>query len=160
MNKDISVAWVSVSALKPHPKNNNKHTDEQVKRLARILAYQGFRSPIVVSNRSGYITKGHCTLSAARFNGWDKVPVSYQDYEDDAQEYAHMTSDNAIAEWASIDMDSVYAEVARLDIPDVDVLGFENYAPTTFEEPEEKKAPTEKEAELKTCPNCGVMIDG
>jgi hypothetical protein len=137
MNKDIVVVWVSVSTLKPNPKNNNKHTDEQIKRLARILAYQGFRSPIVVSNQSGFITKGHCTLAAAKLNGWDKVPVSYQDYENEEMEFSHLTSDNSIALWSTIDMDSVYAEVARLDIPDVDVLGFENYGLKDTEGPEE-----------------------
>lgn len=57
---------VSVDALKPHPKNRNKHPTEQIERLAKIIAYQGVRAPIVVSKRSGYIVKGHGTLQAIK----------------------------------------------------------------------------------------------
>ena len=34
---------VSVSKLKPHPKNRNKHPEEQIERLSKILKYQGLQ---------------------------------------------------------------------------------------------------------------------
>ena len=72
---------IDVDLLVPNPKNPNKHPDEQIKLLAKIMAHQGVRSPIVVSNRSGFITKGHGRLMAAKLNGWTQMPVDRQDYE-------------------------------------------------------------------------------
>lgn len=57
---------VPIDDLRPHPKNPNRHSPEQVTRLAKILKYQGWRVPIKVSTTSGYITSGHGRLLAAR----------------------------------------------------------------------------------------------
>ena len=57
---------VDVSKLVPNPKNNNKHPKEQIERLAKIIDFQGQRTPIVVSNRSGFIVKGHGRLPRLR----------------------------------------------------------------------------------------------
>jgi len=46
---------VELHKITPCPKNPNRHTDDQVERLAKIIDYQGQRSPIVISNRSGFI---------------------------------------------------------------------------------------------------------
>lgn len=92
----------SVKDLSPHPKNRNKHSDEQVDRLSKILEYQGWRYPIKISNRSGFITSGHGRLLAAKKLKLKEVPVSIQDYDSDEQEYADVQSDNAIASWAEL----------------------------------------------------------
>jgi site-specific DNA-methyltransferase (adenine-specific) len=127
-NKEIDVKWVSVAELLFHPKNPNHHSNEQIKRLAQILRYQGFRSPIVVSNLSGFVTVGHGRIEAAKLNGWDKVPVSYQDYEDEAQEYAHIVSDNSIAEWATLDLAEINTEMLDLGPDfDIDLLGLKDF---------------------------------
>ena len=44
-------ALVDVSALIPHPRNPNSHPDAQIELLAKIIEYQGWRRPIVVSTR-------------------------------------------------------------------------------------------------------------
>ena len=98
---------VELDKLVPNPKNPNFHSDEQVERLARIIDYQGMRSPIVISLRSGFIVKGHGRLEALKKLKWDKAPVDYQDYDDEAQEYSDMVADNAIAEWSSQDLSKI-----------------------------------------------------
>jgi DNA modification methylase len=124
--KDIKM--VSLSELRPHPKNPNKHSKEQISRLAKILEYQGWRYPIKVSNRSGFITSGHGRLLAAKHLGLDSVPVSYQDYADDDAEYADIVSDNAIASWADLDYSAINSELANFDPSfDIDLLGIENF---------------------------------
>ena len=75
-------ALVDPETLIPNPRNPNRHPESQLKLLAKILQYQGFRNPIVVSNRSGFIIKGHARLEAAKLAGFKVVPVDYQDYED------------------------------------------------------------------------------
>ena len=122
-----NVTWVDIKKLKPHPKNRNKHPKEQIDRLAKILMYQGFRKPIVVSNRSGFIVEGHGRVEAAKANKWTTVPVSYQDFEDETQEYAHLTADNAIALWAELDMAGINADTLELGPFDTDLLGLKNW---------------------------------
>src|ERR1035437_288360 len=84
---------VKVADLKPHPKNRNKHPEGQIKRLAEILDYQGWRYPVKVSKLSGFVTAGHGRIDAAKLNGWENVPVNFQDYESDEQEYADVQAD-------------------------------------------------------------------
>jgi hypothetical protein len=129
---------VSVEELKPHPKNRNKHPEDQIKRLAEILKYQGFRYPVKVSKRSGFVTSGHGRIEAARLNGWKKVPVNFQEYASDEQEYADVQADNAIASWAELDLSGINSDLGDLG-PDfnLDMLGLKNFTL----EPAEKLAP-------------------
>jgi DNA modification methylase len=128
---------VPLSELKEHPKNPNKHSEDQVARLAEILNYQGWRYPIKVSNQSGFITSGHGRLLAAKLNGWIEVPVNFQDYEDEDQEYADVVSDNAIALWAELDLDSIKLDLQALSPEfNVDLLGIEGFETAIGEENE------------------------
>lgn len=84
---------VLIGDVKPHPKNPNTHPDEQVELLAKIISDTGWRSPIVVSKRSGYVVKGHGRLAAAKHAGFDRVPVDLQDYDSEEQELADLVAD-------------------------------------------------------------------
>lgn len=119
---------VELHKLVPHPKNPNKHPQEQIERLAKIIDYQGQRAPIVVSNRSGFITKGHGRLEALKLLNWEKAAVDYQDYEDEAQEYADIVADNAIASWAELQLGQINVEMLDLgpDL-DIDMLGIKDF---------------------------------
>jgi hypothetical protein len=120
---------VAISDLKHHPKNRNNHTHQQEERLAEILKYQGWRYPIKVSNQSGFITSGHGRLLAAQRNEWTEVPVSFQDYESEEQEYADLIADNAIAAWSELDLATINCDIADLG-PDfnIDLLGLKDFA--------------------------------
>jgi len=72
-------AIVPVSELKPNPKNPNKHPGDQVELLAKVIEAQGWRQPVKVSTRSGFIVSGHGRYEAAVFLGCP-VPVDYQEY--------------------------------------------------------------------------------
>lgn len=119
---------VSVRELKPHPKNRNQHPKDQIERLAKILEYQGWRYPIKVSNRSGFITAGHGRLEAARHLKLKEVPVSFQDYTDEAQEYADLQADNAIASWSELDLSAINTDIGDLGPDfDIDLLGIKDF---------------------------------
>jgi hypothetical protein len=118
---------VSTSKLVPNPKNANKHSQEQIERLAKIIDFQGQRSPVVVSKRSGFITKGHGRLMAMQELGWDQVAVDYQDYLSEAQEYADIIADNEIARWAELDLGMVNMEMAEFDL-DLELLGMKDFS--------------------------------
>lgn len=121
-----NVKWLAIKELTPHPKNPNKHPKDQIDRLAEILKYQGFRQPIVISNRSGLVVAGHGRIEAAKKNKWSTVPVVYQDFDDEAQEYAHLTADNAIASWAELQIDEIKLEAIAIEGMNPDMLGIKD----------------------------------
>ena len=119
-------AIVDVAKLVPNPKNPNTHPDEQIQLLGRIIRQTGWRAPITVSTRSGFIVKGHGRLSAALLEGVKEVPVDYQNYASEAEEYADLVADNRIAELAEIDnkmLADIFAEVDTGEIP-MELTGF------------------------------------
>jgi DNA modification methylase len=115
------------SQLKPHPQNRNTHPDDQIDRLAKILEFQGWRYPIKVSKRSGFITSGHGRLLAANKNQWERVPVNYQDYDSDEQEYMDVQADNAIASWAELDLSGIHKDLEQIGPFDIDLLGIKDF---------------------------------
>lgn len=119
---------VEIKELKPHPKNPNKHSKEQIERLAKIIAYQGIRRPIRVSKLSGYITAGHGLVLALRSRNETTAPANYQDYENEDQEYADIIADNSIASWADLYLASINLEVPSLGPNfDIDLLGLKDF---------------------------------
>jgi len=118
---------VNISKLIPNPKNANKHPPKQIERLAKIIDFQGQRSPIVVSKRSGFITKGHGRLEAIKLLGWTDAAVDYQDYLSEAQEYADIIADNEIARWASLDREMLTKDLLEIDLEDIELLGLEDF---------------------------------
>lgn len=117
---------VAVDELKPHPSNPNTHPDEQVKLLAKILAHQGWRSPVVVSNRSGFVVAGHGRLLAAKLAGMKEVPVDFQDFATEEYEVSHLLADNRIAELAEMDGALLKELLTDLDTGafDMELTGF------------------------------------
>lgn len=111
-----------IESLKRNPKNPNKHPEAQIKLLANIIAKSGFRSPIVVSKRSGFITKGHGRLDAAILLGMKSVPVDFQDYDSDEAEMADMVADNKIASMAEMDRAVLKEIMEELDTGAFDML--------------------------------------
>lgn len=119
---------VPLNELKPHPKNRNRHGDDQVSRLAHIFEYQGIRHPIIVSNLSGFIVAGHGRLAAATKLGFKEFPVDYQDFGSEEEEYAFLVSDNAVALWAELDLSGINADIGDLGPDfDIDLLGIKNF---------------------------------
>src|SRR3990167_4668799 len=116
-----------VASLKPNPRNPNRHSPSQIKLLAKIIKHQGFRSPIVVSRRSGLVVAGHGRIDAAKLLGLKTVPVDEQEFASDADEMAHMVADNRIAELAELDLTAlpdIMAELREAHF-DLDMTGYD-----------------------------------
>lgn len=115
-------AIVAIEKLIPNPKNPNTHPDAQIQALGRIIRQTGWRAPITVSKRSGFIVKGHGRLAAAKLEGLTEVPVDYQNYTNEAEEYADLVADNRIAELAEIDnklLADIFADIDTGEIPEL-----------------------------------------
>ncbi len=146
-------------SLKPSPKNPNHHSPDQIDRLCKILQYQGYRAPIVVSKQTGFVVVGHARLQAAMKMDLTEVPVNYQDFENEDQEYAHMVADNSIGEWAELDLSQINLDIGDLG-PDFDIenLGLKDFTIEPADKYEESKIKEKEISELQTeheCPSCG-----
>ena len=89
----------------PNPKNPYRHTKQQIRLLAKIIQAHGWRHPIIVSKRSGFIVAGHGRLMAAKEAGFATAPVDLQEFDNEEQEMAVMMSDNQIDEFRGVDDD-------------------------------------------------------
>lgn len=112
---------VDVNNLIPNPDNPNQHPENQIKLLGEIIKAQGWRSPITVSIRSGMIVRGHGKLAAALHMGFDTVPVDFQNYNSDAEEWADLIADNRIAEFSEINDELLADMLAKVDIGEVPI---------------------------------------
>lgn len=145
-----------IEELVPNPRNPNQHPKKQIALLAKIMKHQGWRSPIVISKRSGFITKGHARLQAAQLNQWIECPVDEQDYLNEADEYADMVADNKIAELAQSDMSMIFEDVKAFTDFDYDLLGIPdfNLDGFSFVDSNEKEIDETIKTENE-CPSCG-----
>lgn len=117
---------VKVEDLKPNPRNPNQHPSNQIAMLARIITENGWRAPITVSTRSGYIVRGHGRLQAAIEAGLTECPVDFQDYESDEQELQDLLADNRIAELSENDgelLNDILKELSESGA-DIELTGF------------------------------------
>ena len=117
---------VDITEMVPNPKNPNTHPDSQIQLLGRIIRSAGWRQPITVSTRSGFIVKGHGRLAAALLEGMREVPVDYQAYASEAEEYADLVADNRLAELAELDnkmLADIFAEIEASDL-DMELTGY------------------------------------
>jgi len=116
-----------IASLIPNPRNPNKHGDTQVALLAKIIRHQGWRAPITISRRSGFVVTGHGRLEAAKLLQVAEVPVDEQDFATEADEWAHLIADNRIAELADADRAMLRDLAEELDTGDfdMDLTGFD-----------------------------------
>jgi len=163
------VDFVPGNSLVPHPKNMNKHPEDQIERLCRLIEYQGFRNPLVVQLGTNLIVAGHGRLEAAKKLGYEKVPVTYQKFDDEAQLYAYMTSDNAIASWAELDLSQINLDIQDLGPElDIDMLGLKDFEVEPLDRMDmEDYSDKNKEIDIDNfgndlqhqCPKCGFEFN-
>lgn len=103
-----------------HPKNPNKHSKHQIELLSKLIKYQGWRHPVIVSKRSGFVVAGHGRVEAAKLLKLEHVPVEFQDFDNEAQEYQFMVSDNSIQELSELDEMMIQQDILDFG-PDFDL---------------------------------------
>ena len=153
---DGIAVWCSHDEIGPlekaieNPRNPNKHPEAQIKLLANIIKVQGWRNPITISRLSGFITKGAGRRKAAELLGVSQVPLDYQDYENEAAEYADLIADNRIAELAEPDLDLVKDILESIEGLDAELTGYNlDDLGMAEEPPEDPGAQLDKAEELQ-----------
>ena len=94
---------VDPAKLKPHPRNPNKHSENQVSVIAKAIVESGWRHPVIVSTRSGLIVAGHGRVMAAIYAGIKSVPVEIQDFPTEPAELAFLVADNRLSALSDLD---------------------------------------------------------
>ena len=132
--KSKEIELVDIDKVVVNPKNRNVHSEKQIEVLSKLIKVRGFRNPLIISKRSGFLVAGHGRLKSAKKLGLSKLPVMYQDFESEADEYAFMISDNEIARHATLDNESMLADLDELDF-ELEELDFEELGLIDFELP-------------------------
>jgi ParB-like nuclease domain len=154
---------VKIKDIKPAKYNPRKIDEASFNGLCNSIRKFGMPQPLVVNKRSGVLVAGHQRLKAAETIGWTEVPVVYVDLTNEQEKALNITLNNKhIAGEYNEGVSELLREIEqslgedfmkelRLDLIEVPTI--------TFDEPEEKKEPKEKESDLIECPNCGCMVD-
>lgn len=95
-------AIIPIDQIKPHPRNYNEHSSEQIDLYCEIIKEQGIRRSVTISNLSGNVTRGHGLLSACKKLDYTEIPVDYQDYDSEDQELQDIVADNELARLSRI----------------------------------------------------------
>jgi DNA modification methylase len=125
--KATSIVMVPINKIIPNEKNNNIHTEEQKRYARKIFEYQGFRSPLLISNRTGKLVAGHLRLEIAKEKGVTELPCMFQDFDSEEQEYAHLTADNALAAQSSLDFGQINSDILEFGPFDIELLGIKDF---------------------------------
>ena len=112
---------VAIEKVIPNPKNPNQHNEHQVEVLANLIEAAGWRRPITISKRSGLIVKGHGCFMAAKQNKWTQVPVDYQEYASDAEEWSDLIADNRLAELSTLDEERLIDLIGDINLEEAPI---------------------------------------
>lgn len=168
---------VPLDKILSNPRNPNVHPRSQIELLTKVISEQGWRAPITVSRRSGFVVRGHGRLEAAKQLGAAQAPVDYQDYSSEELELADLIADNRIAELAHIDgnlLSGLIEDLAATDL-DIELTGYDTSdldsileefgsidlsddgegEDSESEHKEDKTMVSFEAAKCITCPNCG-----
>lgn len=145
---------VPLSELKPNPLNSNEHSQEQIEHIADVIEADAVRHPIIVSKQTGYIAAGEGRWLAAQKLHMEKFPVDYQDFDNEDQELAFLTADNALAKQSFLNMKKVRLEIKARPGLKIRSLGIAGLGIVKEHTRIEKKE-TRPKSKIK-CPECGA----
>jgi ParB-like chromosome segregation protein Spo0J len=124
----LSITYLPVSGLKPHPKNPRTHSRKQVKQIAKSIETFGFTNPALI-DRGGVIIAGHGRVEAAKLLGLHQVPTVCLEELNQDQIRAYILADNKLAELGGWDEEILATELQHLidleEVLDISVTGFE-----------------------------------
>lgn len=116
-----------ISNLKLNLRNPRRHSDRQIKQLARSIADVGFISPAIV-DRHGNVLAGHGRILACQKLGHKTIPVIQADHLSEAQAKAFAIADNRLSELSDWDdelLAGALQELSKLDLDfSIETTGF------------------------------------
>ncbi len=121
-----SIELLSISTLKPYPKNARTHSKKQVRQIADSITRFGFTNPILIDNENT-ILAGHGRVEAAKLLALCEVPCIRLEHMTPQQKRAYVLADNKLALNAGWDEELLAEELKELLLQDeftIDITGF------------------------------------
>lgn len=152
---------VALEKINANPKNINRHPPIQIELFTKILKKSGFRRPIIVSKRSGFVTRGHGLLMACMKLGLKEAPVEYQEYKTEAKEIEDMLADNELARHSYTEHHELAAILSELDAQlggDLEAVGLSEEDIKALLDPtivQGMSNEMDDKSTLVKCPHCG-----
>lgn len=116
----MDVATVPVAEIRPYARNNRKHPEQQVQRIAQSIREFGFNQPLVIDEENEVLV-GHGRLLAAKVLGLESVPCLIVEGLSEAQKKAYRILDNKLQNDSEWDIESLQIELERLEELDFDL---------------------------------------
>ena len=96
------VAYLPIGFILPDPGNPRKHSQDQIRAIARSIEAFGFNAPILV-DRANRIVAGHGRLEAAKLLKLSEAPVIRLEHLSGQQATAYKLADNRLTDRSSWD---------------------------------------------------------
>jgi len=113
--------------METSPYQRNKHPEDQIKRLAKIMKKEGVTHPISITKGTNQICFGEGRKEAAILNKWTEFPIKYVEFDNEDQHFRMVQSDNAVAMWAELDFKSINLDLQNFGPFDIDLLGIKDF---------------------------------
>jgi DNA modification methylase len=127
-SRKLAIESLSVTSLRPDPKNARIHSGKQVQQIARSIEDFGFNVPVLVDAQLRVIA-GHGRLRACEVLGITEVPTIKLEHLSEHQVRAFMIADNRLTENAQWDDQLLGEQLKILSEAEIDftleATGFE-----------------------------------
>lgn len=139
------------------PENTNTHSKDSIRRMEKVLKYQGWDKPVIISKNTGILNAGHKRALASEMAGQKWIPVVWRTFDSLDQEKASSISDNATAQESEINMAMVNKVILDFDpitLEDPEILGIKDFEPIA-----EDRYTEDKPKKERLCPHCGLNVN-
>lgn len=146
----MNIAYLPIDSVVPYPKNNRKHPESQIGRIADAIKQFGFNQPIVIDDNNVCLV-GHGRLLAAKKLGLDKIPTHKISGLSESQKRAYRILDNKLQNDSAWEFENLEQELLALEAEgfELEPWGLEELK-DLFPEPEHEVYEDEGTGELPT----------
>lgn len=138
-----------------HPDNENKHPEEQIRSLSKVIAKIGIRHAIHISKQSGKVCGGHGRAESFQKLGYGEVPIIWENFKDEIEEINYRASDN-IGQYAEFNNEVYTLNLEKLGI-DLEEADLEEFGILNVEI--EKIEETKKKDPVPENPSYKIEVD-
>lgn len=121
---ELKVEYVPIGAIRPYEHNAKLHPSEQIEQIKNSICEFGMNDPIGVWHEE--IVEGHGRLIACKELGYEVVPIIRLDELTDEQRRAYTLVHNKTTMNSDFNMETLEAELNKIDDIDMDALGFDD----------------------------------
>lgn len=120
----MEILTVGIADIKPYDNNAKEHPKEQIEQIKKSILEYGNNDPIAV-DENNVIIEGHGRYIAMCDLGFDEVEIIRLEHLTDEQKKAYRLVHNKLTMNSDFDIEMLEAELADLQIQDMQEFGFD-----------------------------------